>query len=354
MLLENSGKKFIKIVLAFVIVITLFVMLIFFANQKRAKEEKRLQEYQEIYVQEQEAIRNKEEREAIRIQKILEEIPGIVCWGDSLTAGAGSKVSYPKALSEKLVNEEYLTTNVINLGVGGENTNAIMARAGAIDIITVNSFTIPEKSTMVEVTFTGLNGTNLVPLKLNSESFKATISGIEGVLSHEKSDGKFYFKRNVQGEEVKVAAKTKIIHEQSQLYKDYIPVIFMGQNGGWNKEPSLLINQQQAILDKCGKNRGNFIIIGLTSGDDSSNAKLEAAMEKHWGEHYINLRKTLCDEKVLTDYGIKCTKEDTESMKKGIVPACVRSDEIHYNESGYRILANTVFEKMVSLEYVKK
>ena len=71
-------------------------------------------------------------RENLLMAYEKELIPGIVCYGDSLTYGSGGEgVSYPSVLEECLrKNRIYIP--VVNMGIGGENTVTIAGRAGAI------------------------------------------------------------------------------------------------------------------------------------------------------------------------------------------------------------------------------
>ena len=79
-------------------------------------------------------------------------IPGIVCWGDSLTYGSGGNgTSYPSVLEECLRNER-MYIPVVNMGIGGENTVTIAGRAGAVPF-RLKEFTIPTESIPVEIFF---------------------------------------------------------------------------------------------------------------------------------------------------------------------------------------------------------
>lgn len=97
------------------------------------------------------------------------DLPGIICWGDSLTAGAGGNgITYPKMISSELsssINEnldfssllpkeyKYLSASprvnkfnipVINMGVGGEQTDTILGRKGVMPMTIGKDFTIPK------------------------------------------------------------------------------------------------------------------------------------------------------------------------------------------------------------------
>ena len=105
--------------------------------------------------------------EIIEIQR--QYLPSIVCWGDSLTYGAGGEgTSYPKTV-ERLIKEnitdkfdlkkvmnasdssevewdDFHAKNIaaLNMGIGGERSDTICGRAGVIPF-TVCEFTIPEE-----------------------------------------------------------------------------------------------------------------------------------------------------------------------------------------------------------------
>lgn len=62
------------------------------------------------------------QRENLLLAYERELIPGIVCFGDSLTFGSGGDgVSYPSVLEENLERDR-IYIPVSNLGIGGENT----------------------------------------------------------------------------------------------------------------------------------------------------------------------------------------------------------------------------------------
>ncbi len=301
------------------------------------------------------------EAEKARVAEILDRIPGIVCWGDSLTSGAGGGgIRYPNVVADLLKYNEYITTTVVNMGVGGENTKGIMSRAGALDIVLTESVVIPEKCEAVQVKYSASDGSKISLLRQgNGGASNVSIAGIEGTLSiqqesYTSAEYSYWFTRAHEGAEISVDAGTQIINDGSLLYTDYVPVLFMGQNGGWDNDPLRLIEQQQAILDTCGKNKEHFIIVGLTTGSAESRAELETAMQEHWGEHYINLREMLCDEKLLGEYGVTCSDSDLQMIANGEVPDAIRVDDVHFNATGYTIIGNVVFNRLVELRYVEK
>lgn len=91
-----------------------------------------------------------------------QQIPEIVCIGDSLTKGTGGEgVSYPNYLREILWdNSIYIPTT--NLGVGGENSATIVCRGGA-DRFVLEEFIIPEYTVPVEIKFLSVDGKKDAP-----------------------------------------------------------------------------------------------------------------------------------------------------------------------------------------------
>lgn len=331
------------------------------ADEKAAYYERINREERDRIIARQEAEDAAKKAEQERIAAILERIPGIVCWGDSLTAGAGgSGTTYPNVLAKRLADGGYATTVVKNMGVGGESTQGIMARAGALDILLSSELVIPAKREAVQVTFAASNGSGLALLRQGSGgASNVTIKGIEGTLSIQQEsylskEYSYWFTRKRSGRETVVPAGTQIVNDGSVLYTDYIPVIFMGQNGGWGNDPQQLIQQQQAILDTCGKNQKNFIILGLTSGTAESRRALETAMAEHWGKQYINLREALCNQAWIESFDLKCTDSDIASIQKGEVPQILRTDGVHFNATGYTMIGNLLFDRLVELGFVEK
>ena len=65
-------------------------------------------------------------------ERALHFLPGIICWGDSLTYGEeGDGVSFPQVLRERIA-AELLEIPVINMGASGEDSITIAGRGGGI------------------------------------------------------------------------------------------------------------------------------------------------------------------------------------------------------------------------------
>ena len=286
-------------------------------------------------------------------------IPGIICIGDSLTHGTGGEnISYPYYLSEDIENDGYFIP-VVNLGVGGENTVTIGSRVGAVPF-SLEAFTIPSGSEPVEIEILPYNGYDITPLmndtELNAGINPCVISGVEGVISYEdnvEGESGYYFTRSTDGEEVSVPSGTNADTYASSAYSDGIFIVYMGTNGGYVSTEDL-INQYDAIIGLQGANSGKYLIIGMTAYC-GNNEEIETAMAEHFGEYFINLREIMCDaetvEKIAAENDIIVTDNDYKSMEDGVVPDCMLDDGIHYIPAGYKLMEETIYERMKALGF---
>ena len=310
---------------------------------------------------------------------IKETCPGVVCWGDSLTAG-GDGTTYPGIIQQDINNVvlsefdltyvvnpdliDYVDINynlsipVVNMGVGGENTDTIVGRNGAIPFVISSDLIIPESTVPVEISFSSQNGDQVAPLRQDRDGLKGvnpvTIDGIEGRIeikqdSPTSSDFSYSFRRSRRGESKGITKGTIIETDASNKYLDYITVIFIGQNGGYSDFEDL-IEQQMAIIQHQDRNNDKFIIVGLHTGTAESRAALESAMEAEYGEHYINLREYMAT-KALSDAEIEPTADDERAMQQGSTPPSLLSDSVHFNAEGYTLIGDLIFEKMMELGF---
>lgn len=293
------------------------------------------------------------------IQSQIEEyIPGIVCWGDSLTGGADSDYSpYPTDLQAYL-EEKYsemaafdVSIPVVNMGNGGENSINIVGRSGRIPF-TVNAFTIPQTTTPVEISFEKIQGKKVV-LGING-NFNGVnhciIDGVAGDLSG--SEEQYYFTRLEAGDEVSVSQGTKLVtfgEQNWDYYSTCINIIFMGANGGYDDIDDL-IAQQHALIDDMAEGNDKYLIITTTGKDRAEYAELEAAMLNEYGDKYLNLRDYLCSDAIY-DAGLTPSNEELEEMEQGIVPESLRKDAIHYNEYSTPLVAKHIMNKLYELGY---
>ena len=89
----------------------------------------------------------------------------------------------------------------------------------------------------------------------------------------------------------------------------------------------------------------HYLIIGLTRENAEKFAEMDTALEKEFGTHFLNLRKWIC-ENGLERAGLTATEEDRTAIAKGQMPPSLMSDGVHFNQHGYQIIGEAVFERL--------
>lgn len=299
--------------------------------------------------------------ETINISKINGK-ETVNCWGDSLTRGVGVGDSYSKAFPYVLYGL-LDGREVINCGVGGENTINIASRQGGLPNI-VKPFTIPANASKVEVKLTNIYGGSTGILLQGASALDPTtgkyvmtaqinpcsINGVEGTLTYE--NGKYYFSRSENGESVIVSRPTPLITYAMKSMRDNINIIWIGTNGGFTTSAEL-IECIEAMIDYMSPINKKYIVIGihhLVSTVTETFETIEKNMAMHFGRRYINQRKYMI-EYGLSDAGITPTVEDTTAISEDKIPPSLLYDTVHYNDKGYNIIANLVVERGKELGY---
>lgn len=229
----------------------------------------------------------------------------------------------------------------------------IAGRAGAIPF-RVEAFEIPKEEVPVRIHFIEEEGKDVHLLYQGDSGLNpCIIAGVKGKISGEKDDqGKmtYFFTREAAGESVSVPEGTDVETWASTQYEDYIYVVFMGENHGWNEDPEELIRQQQEILSMQKKHAGRYIVIGLPTGTKEERQELEDVLLETYGDRFFNIREYMSGEAV-QEAGIKLSGEDRERVEKGLIPTCFLDDSIHFNAKGYRLIGNKLYEQMEKLGY---
>ncbi|QPC47592.1 hypothetical protein [Mangrovibacillus cuniculi] len=286
-----------------------------------------------------------------RAEATKPNFPGIVVWGDSLTKGAGGKgTNYPGVL-QRLLQEQGVNVPVVNMGVSGEDTNTIIGRAGGVPFSLVNNTTIPSTSIPVNITLQSENGHEVIPFRRGDRGINpVTINGIEGKISWDKEKDAYSFQRSQTGRTTTIADGSTIVTNATNQYEGFVPVVFIGQNGGY-ETPEELVSHVDSIIH-MEKYDEKFLVLGLTSGTKESRAELEKVMEETYGIQYINLREYLSNVN-LGRVNIKATKADKDAIASGSVPPSLLVDYVHFNQVGYELIGEAVFERMMELGWVE-
>lgn len=305
---------------------------------------------------------------------------GLVCWGGSMAYGAyGDSNSFMKTLEDHMMTDECYIPSV-NLGVPKESIATIMTRAGVIKMQVAKKFTVPKGIEKVEITFKAEDDSQIAPLRYGTACdggmSNVTIGGIDGILSvaedsAQLDEPKYYFTRNKEGEEVEIKKGEQIISESMTDYTDYIPIVCIGDSSDWSSIKEL-IKYQQAIIDAHSPAKdGKYLVVGLFSmplekNDEltdkenllrykEANEKFDKAMEKQWGDHYVNVREYLCSDEAIEKaktLGAEFTKKDNQSIKYKVVPDAFKYDNYNLNGYAYNIIGDIVYDKLVELGYL--
>ena len=289
-------------------------------------------------------------------------LTGIVCWGDSLTAGGGWTATLQKLSG----------IPVYNGGTGGENARTIAARQGA-DVMLVNNITIPAACEPVTIavrkTDSGIlteEGYKVTPLLQGGAHVNpAKIGEVEGTLrwtgtNYADTNGIWTFTRSAAGEAVTIKRPTAVRTAFDRLHNQpsEVMILFIGQNGGYADLTDLIRMHQQMISHFKGK---EYLVLGLSSGTESQRAEYEKQMKQAFGRRFVSLREYLAhpvydtDGKTviscygLDDAGLDPTDADIERIKQGQVPQTLLADSVHYTAATKTVIGTMLYKKMIEL-----
>lgn len=272
-----------------------------------------------------------------------EELPRIVCWGDSLTETDGF-VSYPDSL------RELTGTRVINYGLHSDGTRQIAMREGAIPLY-VSECVIPAEQIPVEVNISTSKGkvrgflTNgdvgINPCKIGNVSGTLQLNG-----------DSFTFTRSEIGEITPVSNGTAVsTYGALNRSSDDVVILFSGANDGLllDEINNLIINQR-LILDDIGSEE--YIVIGPTFAESMSElTDINKKLQEEYGDHFLNAYDYLVNWG-LSDAGITPTPQDKADIAADNTPSSLRIDVVHGTPTYYDLLAKQVYRKLMYLGYL--
>lgn len=322
------------------------------------------------------------------LETLAQYLPGIVCWGDSLTAGSSGNVSYPLTLQKYIDTylcgiydlryaienpenyprakwEDYkISIPVVNMGAGQEDSATILGRSGVIPYVVKSDFVIPAGTESVSISIESQDGSPVAPLTAGSAGVNpVTIAGIQGTLTRTAnaqgwSTSSYQFTRLEAGAETPVSKGTEVVTACTEQYRDYIHIVWLGTYGTFTN-PEKLVSDTKALLQRQSVNTDRFLVIGpCTYGGTWSPSltysmdAIDSAMLQAFGNNYINLRKYLIEDG-LRDAGITASKADTNNINLGLVPDSFRSNAggADLNGVAYDLLGKLVYERMELLGF---
>lgn len=293
-----------------------------------------------------------------KIETQQPQMPAINCWGDSLTEGvAGDGETYPKAIKRMIAFQ--LRTNgysksvpiVRNLGISGETSLEIACRGG-MTMRTQSPIQINQKNYRQAFRITADHGKAVSILRLGDTGVNPVkIGAVVGRLNRIDAGNRYTFTPSYVRYQDTIPQNSKVVTYSASHYRAAIPIVFIGQNGGYSSDADL-IRQQKAILRNQIGAEKQYIIVGLHTGTAKQRAPLEKKMQQTYGDHYINLRAILSKNGTKIA-GLKATKEDRRQMRSGMVPASLLAeDHLHFNAKGYRTVAKVIYARMDALQMI--
>lgn len=276
----------------------------------------------------------------------------IACWGDSMTAGAGSGYGggepYPTTLAELSGRQ------VFNGGVGGTDSEQIACRQGALDFgLTLENGVIPA-SGVVKVTGWTIDPYN----NQTNPSRTGTLAGVSGTITRIGVEGDpatvdyYEFTRDTSGSVVSVADGTPFIFDDAVDHVSDTVILWAGRNDSRNTRENRLdiINNNIAVANHLKALNKRFLILpisnmrkeeGLGTSFYDDLMKVNRELEETFGHHFADLR-TYMVERAIYDAGITPTQGDIEDMEADSVPQSLQSFTSHYNAAGYEQVAKFI------------
>ena len=396
---ENERRKeLIRNILVSLVLIMVIVGLVFgyiFVRQRIEEEDARLSNLQSSQRQELSNARQENKEQITQIYQqhldvVAQYMPGVVCWGDSLTTGSSGNVSYPHTLQkyldvyisgiydlrysldsvEGLSNMDWddykISIPVINMGAGREDASTILGRSGVVPFVVSANFTIPADAVSVPVGIVSADGKSVTPLIAGDGGVNpVTIAGVQGTLTRNASTMEwnqyiYQFTRLEPGQEVVVEKGTEIVTAASGAYQDYIHIVWLGTYGMFSN-PDKLVSDTKLLLQRQNINTDRYLVIGpctyngswATAASSYTMDSIDSAMLQAFGDRYINLRKYLMEDG-LRDAGLAASTQDKQNIANGNVPGSFRSNASGADLNGvaYELLGKLVYERMERLGYM--
>ena len=319
-----------------------------------------------------------------QINDIIGTKKQIVCWGDSLTAGAGSSnldlkenvvaklvsmgyedkwTSLSSVTYEKMIETMLDDWQVVNCGVGGESLYSIAARQGVEPDYVNNDFVLPMKAGE-KVQITPDEQPNLYSMHTRTAVCTPLLQGsgnsvnpvsVEGILctlSVTKSGytpTAYYLTRNEDGDrDVTIKAGAPIIMQGAKTYrKANVFVLWCWQNGDYTSNEDLVVQLKKIIANL---NTEKYVIVGLHSGNYNSRKAQEELLETEFGCKFFNWRRYVSSN-ACYDWNIEPTESDITAMENGAIPPSFLTDSVHLKTCGYMVLGYKLWERMTQLGY---
>ena len=282
--------------------------------------------------------------EEISVKKIIDI-------GDSLTAGAGGNGVNMSSVTYDLLSQ---TWDVLNMGVGGENTLTIGGRYGSIPFYINEDITFTSSENKKPLNFgifSTWNDENVYPMLQGDAGINPCI--INGIKCNISLENNIYYIEKIDSTTINSIPSNSIIYTNLSNQTEGVVTIFIGQNGGYDSPNDFLLQ-----IDKFIEHKGdqNFIII--TSHGNGDSQTISPIINKY-GNKVIDLKSYMSNYAIydaieiglLPNDGTYPTVEDLEKMNNGETPTSLLVDSVHFNNIGYELLGRLRYNKGQELGY---
>ncbi|MCA8183840.1 SGNH/GDSL hydrolase family protein [Burkholderia vietnamiensis] len=257
----------------------------------------------------------------------------IYCGGDSLTDGSGKSLpanAYPQRLAARLGRAVY------NDGVPGNTSASIAARQGGYTYTgVVAGNTIPVAGGVV------VSGYSIDPLapQTSSYSVRVFLNGVDGTIT--RSGGVDTFVPTVKPANPIAVPNPCPIVANSLGMDEWIQLIWAGANDGYDM--TKIMPAIQAMIANLKPITKRFAILSLTLknseiiGTAGYNACMaaNAALQAAFPNNFIDVNTAL-----INAYDPN-NPQDVIDHANGTTPSSLHSDDRHFNDAGYDIIAHT-------------
>lgn len=286
----------------------------------------------------------------------INPLAGIICFGDSLTYGQGSGGVETNSFPAQLATE--LAVGVLNAGIPAESSSEIAGRQGGAPLL-------------ARPTSGALLGTGRTPLTIRRASDGQTVdnlarlafryfnpvklAGRMGSIDYDTATSTWGFTPITPGgTNLTIRNPAPIYPMSARRFRGLTQIAWVGTNN--ILETDQIVGDIEAMeqhvwsLDARMLSIGPFNREGQIPGTAAHTALLatERQLALTRGRRHINARRYLIDYG-LADAGITPTAQDQADIANDLVPTSLRNDNVHLNQTGYRMVALLVAARLREL-----
>lgn len=288
----------------------------------------------------------------------------VVCYGDSLTAGSDAAYNNTTgtgpwvSVLKRLVGDDY---EFLNRGVGGEDSATIAGRQGGVPFYLTSEIELPADTTPVELLKDTNESGKIIGLGIASECnghivYTRKILAQGGNINPVMIDGvecniiptiQSYTATSYKIARTSAASSTRKLLKGSFIYTNEmktaknadVAIIFIGQNGGYNNEHTLVEQVRKMVqFTNCG---GNYIVI---SSHGNGNVNIQRAFGAAFGAHYINLQQYLPNHGIEDAIRFGLTTAEAMTGKVWDDGTLKNANDVHLTSLGNAVLGYRIFE----------